>query len=280
MIRLFRASFKFTGNYIKNVAEMSTVRVIQSQKIDIDGQPINYVKIGNGPKNIVCLPGVLGTIWTDFKPQVNNLDKSKFTVVVWDPPGYGFSRPPNRHFNTEFYMNDAICAQKFMKKIGIDKYSVLGWSDGGITGLIMAARFPDNIEKLIVWGSNSYVTQVDLKVCDDLRDLSKWSDKMKAPLIELYTEKGLQDMWNAFSDTLREIYDNGGNICSNLLNDINCPVFILHGDKDPMIAPEHPGYLLSKIKDAKLHRYPDGKHNIHLKYAEDFNKLVSDFLLQ
>lgn len=84
-----------------------------------------------------------------------------------------------------------------------------------------------------------------------MRDISKWSERMKAPLVALYTEKGLHDMWGAWCDALVEIAKNGGDICNEYLPQINCPTFILHGDKDPMLAPEHPDYLFSHIKKAK-----------------------------
>jgi valacyclovir hydrolase len=45
-----------------------------------------------------------------------------------------------------------------------DKFSILGWSDGGITGLILAALFPNSVQKLVVWGGNAYVTQKDLDI--------------------------------------------------------------------------------------------------------------------
>ena len=32
--------------------------------------------------------------------------------------------------------------------------------------------------------------------------------------------------------------------------------------------------------DSRLHRFPDGKHNLHLKYKEEFNKMVEEFLLE
>lgn len=64
---------------------------------------------------MLCFPGALGTIWSDFKPQINALDKSKFTVVAWDPPGYGHSRPPNRKFSLSFYEDDATTAFEFMQ---------------------------------------------------------------------------------------------------------------------------------------------------------------------
>lgn len=84
-----------------------------------------------------------------------------------------------------------------------------------------------------------------------MKDISKWSEKMKAPLIALYTEKVLQEMWTGWCNVLIEIAKNGGDICKNYLSQIECPTFILNGDKDPMIAPEHPSYLFSNIKKTK-----------------------------
>ncbi|KAG5887597.1 hypothetical protein JTB14_025756 [Gonioctena quinquepunctata] len=253
---------------------------LQEQKIGINGQTINFVKVGEGSKNVFCLPGALGNIWSDFKPQIEGLDRSKFTIIAWDPPGYGHSRPQERKFTTSFYEDDAVFAHELMKNLGIEKYSLLGWSDGGITSMIMAAKYAESVEKLVIWGANAYIIEKEREAYDSLRDISKWSEKMKAPLIALYTEKGLQDMWAKWCDTVTKIYeDNDGDICKECLKNIQCPTYILHGDKDPMVAPEHPGYLCSNIKIAKLDRFPEGKHNIHLRYAEEFNKLVSDFLL-
>lgn len=84
-----------------------------------------------------------------------------------------------------------------------------------------------------------------------MSDISKWSEKMKGPLIALYTEKGLEEMWGSWCKALIEISKNGGDICNNSLSKIKCPTFILHGDKDPMIAPEHPGYLIEHIRKSK-----------------------------
>lgn len=79
------------------------------------GQNINYIRSGTGNKVILCLPGALGTIWSDFKPQIEGIDKNKFTVIAWDPPGHGKSRPPNRMYTKDFYEKDADIAFKFMK---------------------------------------------------------------------------------------------------------------------------------------------------------------------
>ncbi|KAJ8960632.1 hypothetical protein NQ318_013924 [Aromia moschata] len=251
----------------------------QEHKIKVKGQTINYLSVGNGDHKLLCFPGALGTIWSDFKPQIEGLDRSKFTVIVWDPPGYGLSRPPSRRFDTKFYETDAESAYAFMKQLGVQCFSLLGWSDGGISSMILAAKYPEVVEKLVIWGANSYVLPEEIKSYEKIRDVSKWSEKMRAPLVALYSEKGLQDMWNDWCDALVEIQKNGGGICNDRLGKIRCPTLILHGDKDPMVAEEHPDYLFSNIKMAKLHRFPEGKHNIHLRYAKEFNEIVTDFLL-
>lgn len=74
---------------------------------------------------------------------------------------------------------------------------------------------------------------------------------MKQPLIELYGKDGLQNMWNEWVDVLIDIYKNGGNICKDLLPQIQCQTLILHGDKDSMVASEHPQYLVDHIAGSR-----------------------------
>ncbi|XP_017785694.1 PREDICTED: valacyclovir hydrolase [Nicrophorus vespilloides] len=247
-------------------------------KVVIKGQTINYLKTGNGKHPLLCMPGALGTIWSDFKPQIESLDKEKYTIIAWDPPGYGASRPPNKKFSTEFYEDDADFALNLMKSLEIPEFSILGWSDGGITGIILAAKYPAVVRKLAIWGANAYVLPEELKSYEKLKDISKWSDRMKAPLVAMYGEDGLKQMWSDWCDALIAIGKRDADICKKMLPKIKCPTYILHGDKDPMVADEHPTYLLENIKGSKLYRFPEGKHNIHLRYAKEFNELVTKFL--
>lgn len=74
---------------------------------------------------------------------------------------------------------------------------------------------------------------------------------MSEPLIAMYGREGFQNIWSGWCDALKAINETGGNICKDLLPKINCPTLIIHGDKDPMIVPEHPQYLLKHIKGAR-----------------------------
>ena len=66
--------------------------------------------------------------------------------------------------------------------LGYGKFSLLGWSDGGMCSLIMAGKYPSIIEKLVVWGCKAYLTKEDLDVDKKFRDVSKWNTKMRQRL--------------------------------------------------------------------------------------------------
>lgn len=201
------------------------------------------------------------------------------TIIAWDPPGYGKSNPPKK-FHLDFYQEDAEVAHNLMHRLDFASYSILGWSDGGITGMIMSAQQPEAVEKLVIWGSNAYVLEEETKIYESIRDVSKWSEKMRQPMEEVYGKEGFAKLWANWVDALLEIYrKKGGNICREHLEKIVCPTLIVHGAKDPMIAAEHVPYLQEHIKKTELFVFPEGKHNVHLRYAQEFNDLVAKFLL-
>lgn len=120
---------------------------------------ISFVRAGSGPNALILMPGALGTNYNYFQPQIDGLPKllDNYTIVAWDPPGYGKSRPPERTFPPGYYHRDGYLANALMRRLGFEKYSVAGWCDGGCTGLVMASTYPEAIEKLIVWGAGSFV---------------------------------------------------------------------------------------------------------------------------
>ena len=74
---------------------------------------------------MLLLPGALGTGLSDWRPQLEGLNSSgKLTLVAWDPPGYGKSRPPERSFAGNFFLQDAKVAKEFMESLGHEKFSI------------------------------------------------------------------------------------------------------------------------------------------------------------
>lgn len=124
--------------------------------VEVNGYILHYEKVGTGKIVVLLMPGLMGSSRSDFPEQLDYMDKNKFTLIGWDPPGYGFSRAQERVYNKTVYADDAHLAAAMMKKIGYDQYCVLGWSDGGKTAINLASHYPDNVMKLVVWGVVCY----------------------------------------------------------------------------------------------------------------------------
>ncbi|KAJ8790615.1 hypothetical protein J1605_004588 [Eschrichtius robustus] len=232
-----------------------------------------------------------------------------------------------------------------MKMLTFKKVSLLGWSDGGITALIAAARYPSYINKMVIWGANAYVTDQDeeiyqgntcgvngpaeehevschlfifrlllclsppaspptpsrvfsvlcgavqrpqpldstlgvcLQVQKSIRDVSKWSERTRKPLEALYGFDYFARTCEKWVDGIKQFkHLPDGNICRHLLPLVQCPTLIVHGEKDPLVPSFHADFIHKHVKGSRLHLMPEGKHNLHLRFADEFNKLVEDFL--
>lgn len=166
-----------------------------------------------------------------------------------------------------------------MDVLKVQTYDVLGWSDGGITAMILAGKYPQQVNKLAFFGSNAFIIEEELKIYEGIRDVNKWSAKMREPLEKVYGAEYFREIWANWIDALLKIYkEKNGDLCTQFLNEIKAEILILHGEKDPMLAKIHVPYLMEKLPKAKLITWPEGKHNIHLRYSEDFNKKLSNFL--
>lgn len=151
-------------NLLLKVVRYISTEITES-KIKVKDININYVKSGNGRKSLLLMPGTLGSAWTDFKPQIENLPAilPDYTIIAWDPPGYGKSIPPKRNFNLQLFHNDAQCAIDFMQALGRKPFSIVGWSGGAITAMIIAGTNQDLVEKIVVCGAGAYISENEKK---------------------------------------------------------------------------------------------------------------------
>lgn len=237
---------------------------------------INFICVGNGPKGLILMPGALGTIQTDFKPQIEGLPKllTNYTIVGWDPPGYGKSRPPERTFPVGFYHRDAYLADKLMIKLGFEEYSIVGWSDGGATGLIMASIYPEAVKKVAIWGSSPILHPADIRMCQSMknkkcfsrsdtnfnafrllkgiRDVSKWTPQRRESFEMMYGSEYFAKLWMNYVDGIKHLFDTkSGQISVEELRRIEAKILILNGAKDSLISQEHVPFLRKTLKSTE-----------------------------
>ena len=85
----------------------------------------------------------------------------------------------------------------------------------------------------------------------------------------------LQPMWDRATDAWIAMGSkNGGDVCMEFARQVQCKTLVCHGAKDPICLSDHPEWFAENIAGAELRVFEDGKHNIHLEYADEFNALA------
>jgi valacyclovir hydrolase len=246
-------------------------------KVKLPEITMHYESCGAG-EALLLLPGALGTGESDFSNQIPWFGQH-YHVIAPDPRGYGQSRPPERDYPLGFYQRDGDDMFALMSTLGYESFAIMGWSDGANVAVLMAAQQPSRVKRLILWGGNSFLTHEELTAFQAIRSISSWSPRAAEGMRHTYGD-ALDGLWERYITGLEELYSSGGNIYQSRLYLVQCPTLILHGEKDPLVPSLHPAAIHRGIAGSQLHTFPEGKHNIHIKYSEEFNQIAFSFLAQ
>lgn len=168
-----------------------------------------------------------------------------------------------------------------MKALGFSKFSVLGWCGGGVSAICLAAKFPDAVIKLVVWGSRTYLTEEDVKRSERIEDLERWDPHFREAYIAVYGISDLSKIWHGFINSLRAFraLKADGDVCTDEMTKIKCPALVVHGEKDRFCPLHtHSEYITTHIDGSRLHVIPDGGHDVHKHPTNEFNSVVEEFL--
>nr|XP_002126774.1 valacyclovir hydrolase-like [Ciona intestinalis] len=252
-------------------------------KLCVNGVELFYQKHGTGDHVVLLLPGGLGFGQLHFTPQIQGFDKKKFTLISWDPRGYGQSRPPKRVFPKDFYYIDADDAIALMEKLGYTSYSILGWSDGAIVACIIAAKQPNRIRRIVMWGGNAMCPPEMLQSNDNSSNSACEDPEYSDPSLDYYGKEYFTYLTRAWAASFHQMdKDSEGNIdlCSKCLPKVTAPTFILHGLKDVSVVKIHADHMHKNIAGSRLVLWENGEHSLHLQFPDDFNKIAQQFLLE
>ncbi|GIM29044.1 alpha/beta hydrolase [Clostridium polyendosporum] len=116
-------------------------------QIAINNTNIHYRATGNEllpPLLLIHGYQTSSEIFSEILPSLSE----KYRVIAIDLIGFGLSdKSPNLDYSDE---NIANLCNKFMKRLGYDKYYVLGHSAGGEVALSISTLFPEKVQKLVL----------------------------------------------------------------------------------------------------------------------------------
>lgn len=221
--------------------------------IDLHDGKIYYEEYGHG-EPLILLQGNNGVI-SDFHKQIPFLSK-QFRVIAVDTRAQGKSLD----FSENDYGYEKFSADLFeiVKQLKLEKINIIGWSDGGITGLIFNSQNPHLVSKLVTIGANTNPNGVKEELLQSIKGRyeSTNDDKEKRRLNLMITYP---------------------NITVDDLKKIENPVLIIAADDDE-IKPEHTKHIVKMIENSQLEIIKNSTHNVPFDQPEILNKLILNFL--
>jgi pimeloyl-ACP methyl ester carboxylesterase len=130
-------------------AHAATDGPVSSQSYDVHGAKIHVEIAGSGPP-IVFLHGGLVFFDNNFAGQRDYFSSFRKVVGI-DRRGHGHSPDDARPFSYAEMTEDTAA---LLEKLALGPVDIVGHSDGGNIGLLLAARHPELVRRLVVSGAN------------------------------------------------------------------------------------------------------------------------------
>src|SRR5215831_8534039 len=224
-----------------------------------------YCEIYGEGQPLLIIHGNGGSI-ADFDYQIPYFSQ-KYKVIIADSRAQGQSADPGDSLSYEMMADDYAA---LLTNLKVDSACVIGWSDGGINGLLLAIRHPEKVKKLAVTGANCWpdTSAVFQEVINMV--------KPEYMMLKNKTNKTAQEKagWKLVRLLLDEPH-----IPISDLNRIKCPTLVIGGDHD-VIKPQHTMLIAQNIAKSYLWILPDSGHSTPVVYKDDFNKNVDLFFMQ
>lgn len=197
-----------------------------------------------------------------FKYQIDFFSK-KYKVIGVDSRAQGKSADTSSVLTYEMMADDFSALLDSLK---IDSANVIGWSDGGINGLLLAIRHPKKVKKLAITGAN---------LVPDTTVFTPYNNNMnESDLAKLRSLK--QDAKTRNAIKVVHMMQVEPNISLADLHTIKCPVLVMGGDND-LIKPSHTLQIYDNIPQAYLWIMPYSGHATPQRRKDEFNTKVFEF---
>jgi pimeloyl-ACP methyl ester carboxylesterase len=236
-----------------------------------------YVRFGNGPENLVILPGI--TLENDPPSRLDawtyRLGFGRFAV---DHTVYVVNRrrgmPP--HYTTQDMAADY--ARVMEEELGPSR--VMGFSTGGSIAQYVALDHPELVQRLVLVVSASRLSEEGREICERWRKLvsgRRWRELRAAMASVNVTSETNKRLARAFmtvlgrfvlgtpsdpSDFLTTLEADLGHDTTGRLDEISAPTLIIGGSEDPFFSESLLRETAWKIPDTELRVYEGVGHGV------------------
>jgi pimeloyl-ACP methyl ester carboxylesterase len=242
---------------------------VKSGYAPVNGIRMFYAVFGHGSPVLLLHGGLANSnYWGDVIPI---LVRNHFKVIVADSRGHGRSTRSAEPYSYELMASDVLALLTYMK---LTKVDLVGWSDGGIIGLVIAMQHPERLRRLFAYGANGDPSGVRPDI-DSSPTFTGYIERTRREYRELSPTPGNYD---AFLAQIQAMWAQQPNFAAARLQRITVPAAIADGAHDEAIKREHTEYLARTIPGATLIILPDVSHFGMLQNPQEFSTAVINFL--
>jgi pimeloyl-ACP methyl ester carboxylesterase len=236
--------------------------------IEHDGARIWYGGYGSGPP-VILLHGGLGHSG-NWGYQVPALVDSGYHAVLIDSRGHGRSTRDRRPFSYELMASDVLAV---MDSLHLKRVSLVGWSDGACTALVLAAKAASRTAGVFYFACN--MDPSGAKPVEASTALNQCFSRHGKDYAQL---SSTPEYFHEFVEAVGLMQRTQPNYSAHDLARICVPVTIVHSEHDEFIKREHAEYLARTIPDAEFVLLEGVSHFAPLQRPDQFNAAVLDFL--
>ncbi len=281
-----------------------TTELMQRANIEylhVDGIEVRYAVSGDGPA--VLLVHGLATSMITWCRNIDALADAGFTAIAVDLPGYGGSGLANhRGYSPESAAHFLV---DFADELGIERFSVVGNSGGGLIAGWTALEYSERVENVALVGSAGlgkrvswplrlisipvvgelfYKPQMISKEAMIKRIFYRPPDFLDEIIPEMVRVRCLPHGPHVMLQSVR----SGINLLGlrpehhilNRLGELQAPLLAVWGEEDMVIPPIKEDDVLRVAPESTVRVLPECGHWPHMEKPDEFNEILTDFLSQ
>ncbi len=265
----------------------------QEKSVTVFGAKIRYLEAGDPTKpKVILLHGLGGNAenW-HFNAAVTNILPlaAQFHVIVPDQIGFGKSDKPLIKYRVGTYVD---FLDKFMAELKIEKASLVGNSMGGWVAGLMAIKYPNRVEKIVLADAAGIIpANVNTDEIYQLNNSTR--DEIRANMKRLFANPLFQNnealveqfmtaristgdgyTINSLIESIRRKED----FLNDRLGEIKKPTLIIWGKQDGLLPVADANTFNKGINGSQLIIFDNCGHAPQFERAADFNREVLKFL--
>ena len=271
----------------------------EHKSLSVWGLNVRYIEAGEGPV-VLLLHGLAASLLTWYC-NIDELADAGYRVIAPDLPGFGDSdKPGHLDYSPE---SAADFVYDFSQELGLDRFSLVGSSAGGLIAGLFALEYPQMVEKMVLVGSGGFGRKVSwflrvmsIPIVGDLIYQPWLNNKMGATkylfhrppaiLNELLPEMDrlkllpgaraamLRSMRTSIN--LRGLRDQA--YILERLKDSPVPLMTVWGAEDIIIPVSHAEAVRRELPRSVVRIIPECGHWPQMEKPSQFNSLLTSFL--